>query len=56
MEFGLWQIIYVFITGLALGMTAMRHGKPKQGKENFWETLIGVAIQMFIIYMGGFFG
>lgn len=56
MKFGLWQIIYIFIMGLGLGMVAMRHGQPKEGNENFWVTLISAFIQAFIMYMGGLFG
>lgn len=55
---GFWQILYIVIVVLGLGISLERHGK-RQGnhnsKHNFWATLIGSAILFTILYFGGFF-
>lgn len=49
-----WSWIVLVAVGL-LG-AANKHGKPKEGKENFWPVLIGTAISASLLYFGGFFG
>ena len=43
-------ILYALSDGIALAM----HGKPKEGKYNFFSSLIGSAIMMAILAWGGF--
>lgn len=48
-----WIMIIIFALSLAIGMA--QHGKPKEGKENFFFTLVGTAITFGILLWGGFF-
>jgi len=50
-----YQLIYLGIIAIGLGMTFAKHGEPKTGKENGWVSLISCAIVLFILYKGGFF-
>jgi hypothetical protein len=49
------QILYLILVGLALGIIATHHGKPKTGNENFGVSLIAVLIQIGLMLWGGFF-
>lgn len=50
-----YQLIYLLMITLSLGMTFAKHGEPKTGKENGWITLITAGVVLFILYKGGFF-
>ena len=49
------QIIYVILTILGMGIVIAKHGSPKEGNYNFLHSLIVTAIQISILYWGGFF-
>ena len=55
MNFGIWQIIYLFWIALGLLVGANAHGKPRTGDHSFWITLTSHAIIFTIVYLGGFF-
>lgn len=38
------QIIYLSLLLISLLIQAYEHGKPKQGKHNFWYNLISVPM------------
>jgi uncharacterized membrane protein len=46
-----WFITMIVLGALSLGMSLSKHGEPKKEKYNFWATLIGVGLQIFIVYM-----
>ena len=48
------QIIMLVFVALNLIISGHQHGKPKEGKHNLWIGLIGLSIQMWILYSGGF--
>ena len=50
------QIIVIIIYAMAIGIEATRHGQPKEGNHNVLTTLISVAINVAILWWGGFFG
>ena len=52
---GTWQNVWIGFYGLSLLLAANRHGKPREGKENFFASLFGVALAFVIVYLGGFF-
>ncbi len=52
---GLPQIIYLTLVCLSLGIAIEQHGKPKEGINNFWVTLIGTVISILLLAWGGFF-
>lgn len=49
------QLTYLALIIFSLGITTQQHGKPKTGNENVWVSLMGAAISVFLLYMGGFF-
>ena len=50
------QIVWIALTAMGLGCTAVKHGQPKEGNENFWTSLIANGIVALLLYYGGFFG
>lgn len=54
MRFGIWQVIFIGIELLGFGIAAAKHGQPK-GNYSVWGTLIGIAIDITILALGGFF-
>lgn len=51
---GVPQIIWVCLVIINIVYTGVKHGKP-QGNFNVWDTIIGSAIGIAILYWGGFF-
>ncbi|GAB2959198.1 hypothetical protein GCM10027048_28140 [Hymenobacter coalescens] len=49
------EIIILCITGCSLLIMANQHGKPKEGKNNFWASLIANAITLGLLYWAGLF-
>ena len=49
------QIVWIFILIFGLGHSLYKHGQPKEGKENFWITLLAAIISFTLVYCGGFF-
>lgn len=47
-----WAIIALFALGLAIN--AVRNGEPRTGNHEFSWTVIGVGINAWILWMGGF--
>ena len=52
---GVPQICYIVIITLGLGISLAKHGEPKEDKYNFFNALIGSAIQIGLLILGGFF-
>jgi hypothetical protein len=49
------QIIVLTLTGVGLLLDAYMHGKPKEGKNSIWLSLISRALSMGLLWWGGFF-
>lgn len=49
------QLILLGLMILALGITLAKHGQPKNDKYNFGISLIANAIEIGLLYWGGFF-
>lgn len=49
------QIILVILYAIALLLQAHSHGKPKEGNNNFWHSLISSVITFSLLKWGGFF-
>ncbi|WP_166884911.1 hypothetical protein [Massilia sp. CCM 8734] len=49
------QVIMVAWLALSLGVSMSQHGKPRTGKHSFWISLTVVAINVAVLYWGGFF-
>lgn len=52
---GIWQIIWIVLMVLSLGIIITKHGEERSGKWNFWTALGSVAIETTILFFGGFF-
>ena len=50
------QLTYLAIVCIGLGIGITQHGQVKTEKKNAWNIIIGTALQMAIMYCGGFFG
>lgn len=48
-------IILIVLFALSLGIGIAEHGKPKEGKNNFWISLVSTGIVFGLLYWGGFF-
>ena len=55
MMMNIWKISILLLYAMSLGMNLAKHGEPKEGKYDFWSTLLSCAILIFMLYMGGFF-
>lgn len=56
MKFGIPQIIFTAWLLLGLGIMMAKHGEPREGKCNFWSGLLSTALQVILLYCGGFYG
>lgn len=52
---GIWQIIWICMMAVSLGVNLAVHGKPKKGNNNFFIALIAFCIQLVPLIFGGFF-
>lgn len=50
------QVITIVLYALAVGIELAQHGKPREGKHNVIVAAIGAALQIAILWWGGFFG
>lgn len=55
MELNIWNLAFLALLFLGVGINLGKHGEPKQGKYNFWVALLGAGMYLFILYKGGFF-
>lgn len=56
MKFGICQIIFTVWLILGLGCYLAKHGEPREGHYSFWTALVSTAIQVVLLYFGGFYG
>lgn len=52
---GMWQIIYIGLGVLGLGIHLAKHGEQRTDKYSAWTQLFSMAIGYFILFKGGFF-
>ena len=48
-------IILLAIMLIDLGINLAKHGEYKDGRYNFWATLIAVVINVVLLYFAGVF-
>ena len=53
---GIPQFLIVSLYAMSLGMSLANHGKPREGKHNFWIALFTYVIIMILLKWSGFFG
>lgn len=51
----IWSIVIIVLYTLGLGVDLAKHGQKRSGEYNFWVSLLAFGINMFCLYMGGFF-
>lgn len=44
------SILIIVFYAISLGVSLARYGKQKEGKENFWITLLSASIMIFLMY------
>lgn len=49
------QVVVIAVYALSLGVSLAMHGKPRTGEYNFIHAVIGSAIVLTPLYLGGFF-
>ena len=49
------EIILLIIAAAGLLIAAYEHDKPKTGRENFWGSFIGIALNLGLLYWAGLF-
>lgn len=49
------QIIMIVLLASSGTVSLLKHGKPREG-YNFWGWAVACAIQVGLLYWGGFFG
>lgn len=52
---GVPQILVIVLMAMSLGISLIKHGECRTGKYNFFVDLFAVAIEVAILYCGGFF-
>lgn len=52
---GVSQIAFIVLLAMNLGISFVRHGECRTKKYNFFVDLFAVAIEVAILYCGGFF-
>lgn len=48
-------IIILLLFALELGATLVKHGEPREGKVNFWNSLLWYGAIIFLLYKAGLF-
>lgn len=49
------QITLIILLAFGLGVTAIRHGEPRNDKYSFWWQLAGNLVIAWLLWCGGFF-
>ncbi|ELL2284577.1 hypothetical protein Q6H81_004144 [Salmonella enterica] len=49
------QITLIILLAFGLGVTAIKHGEPRNDKYSFWWQLAGNLVIAWLLWCGGFF-
>jgi hypothetical protein len=50
------QYVMIGLIAASIGMALAKDGEPRTGRWSFWISLLAAAINIGILYAGGFFG
>lgn len=53
---GIWQIVYVGMMLVSLGINLAKDGEPRDDYYSFGTSFIACVIQIGLLWAGGFFG
>ena len=48
-------LILICLLAMGIGMSAVKHGEPKNDKWNFWSQLFATIIEAILFYYAGVF-
>lgn len=51
-----WFLTLIILNVLNLGVVLSKHGEPREGKHEFWSSLIGSGLTIALIYMAIYTG
>lgn len=49
------QITFIILLAFGLGVTAIKHGEPRNDKYSFWWQLVANLVIAWLLWCGGFF-
>ena len=49
-----WQIVWIVLAAINIGISLVMDGTPKTGKHSFWVNVFGLAFNFALLYFGGF--
>ncbi|MGL4801907.1 MAG: hypothetical protein ACRC18_06550 [Cetobacterium sp.] len=49
------QVAMIILLTLGVGINLSNHGEMRNDRYNFWTSMLGVAINVWILRAGGFF-
>ena len=53
---GAAQIIFLALILVAIVLHGINHGKEREDKYNVWLAMVSAAIEIALLWWGGFFG
>lgn len=53
---GICQIIFTVWMAMGVGINLAKHGQPQTGRYNFVIALVSAALEVLLLYFGGFYG
>lgn len=54
-NFNIYNLIWLGIMMLSLGIGIAQHGKRKEGYYSFWTMFLSFLLETFLLIKGGFF-
>lgn len=54
-DIGIWQIVFIGLIFINIGIAAGKHGQERTDKWNVWAQIVGSVIDIIILMLGGFF-
>jgi len=55
MKLGAPQIIWIVNICIYLGIVLAKHGQFREGRHNFFTSLVATVLSFLLMYWGGFF-
>lgn len=52
---GIYQTALIMLYAMSLTAHLVKHGQSREGKYNFWSSLVTFGIILFLLIQGGYF-